>query len=142
MSLSANRKPRSGRHNGPLRYLLDYRESTKYDFIEDSIMTLRAPLALAACLLTIGSALADEQFDAGKKVFLEQAQPSCTVCHTLNDAGSAGAIGPNLDELKPSADQVVNAVSGGVGIMPAFDGSLSEEQIKAVAYYVEKATSK
>ncbi|KKN50358.1 hypothetical protein LCGC14_0633730, partial [marine sediment metagenome] len=24
----------------------------------------------------------------------------------------------------------------------AFDGSLSEEQIKAVAYYVEKATSK
>ncbi|WP_417546343.1 c-type cytochrome [Marinobacter sp.] len=105
-------------------------------------MTFRVPLALAAGMLTIGSALADEQFDARKKVFLEQSQPSCTICHTLNDAGSAGEIGPNLDELKPSAGQVANAVSGGVGIMPAFDGSLSDEQIKAVAYYVEKVTSK
>ena len=103
-------------------------------------MTFRVPLAFAACMLTIGSALADEQFDAGKKVFLEQAQPSCTICHTLNDAGSAGEIGPNLDELKPNREQVVNAVTSGVGIMPAFNESLSEEQIQAVAHYVATVT--
>src|SRR5262245_4066281 len=32
---------------------------------------------------------------AGKKVFLTA---GCTACHTLADAGSAGTVGPNLDE--------------------------------------------
>jgi cytochrome c6 len=86
--------------------------------------------------------MADEQLELGKKVFTEQAQPSCTICHALNDAGSAGEIGPNLDELKPSAEQVSNAVKSGVGIMPAFGDSLSEQQIKAVAHYVESVTGK
>lgn len=105
-------------------------------------MILRVPFAFVLCASGAGSALADEQFDAGKKVFMEEAQPSCTVCHVLSDAGSTGNIGPNLDDLKPGAEQVANAVSGGVGVMPAFDSSLSELQIKAVAHYVEKAASK
>jgi mono/diheme cytochrome c family protein len=78
----------------------------------------------------------------GKKVFTQEAQPSCTVCHALADAGSAGAIGPDLDELKPSREAVVNAVTGGVGIMPAFEESLSAEQIQAVAAYVAAVTGK
>lgn len=78
--------------------------------------------------------------EKGKQVFTQEAQPSCIVCHTLSDAGSAGAIGPNLDELKPSRQQVINAVTGGVGIMPAFDESLSSEQIQAVAHYVATMT--
>lgn len=72
----------------------------------------------------------------GKQVFTEEAQPSCTVCHTLSDAGSAGTIGPDLDEMKPSREQVINAVTGGVGIMPAFNESLSSEQIQALADYI------
>lgn len=78
--------------------------------------------------------------DKGKQVFTQDAQPSCTICHTLADAGSAGAVGPDLDELKPTKEQVVNAVTGGVGIMPAFNESLSEEQIQAVAHYVATVT--
>jgi len=78
--------------------------------------------------------------DKGKKVFTQEAQPACSVCHTLADAGSSGAIGPNLDELKPSRETVVNAVTGGVGVMPAFDESLSAEQIQAVAAYVARVT--
>lgn len=78
--------------------------------------------------------------EKGKKVFTQEAQPACTVCHTLADAGSTGAIGPNLDELKPSRETVVNAVNGGVGVMPAFGDSLSTEQIQAVAAYVATVT--
>ena len=79
--------------------------------------------------------------ERGKKVFTEEATPSCTVCHTLTDAGSAGAIGPNLDELKPSRQQVINAVTSGVGVMPAYGESLSTEQIQAVADFVATVTA-
>jgi mono/diheme cytochrome c family protein len=98
-------------------------------------------LTLATCASLIsGPILADELFDAGKKVFQQQAQPSCALCHSLNDAGSSGEIGPRLDDLKPTQEQVINAVTGGVGIMPAFGDSLSAEQIKAVAHYVSTAS--
>lgn len=94
---------------------------------------------LAATPVQLAMADDDDKFALGKAVFTEQAQPSCTVCHTLEDAGAAAEIGPNLDELKPTTERVAAAVSGGLGIMPAFE-SLSEEQIEAVAYYVSKAT--
>lgn len=84
--------------------------------------------------------MADGQLDAGKEVFLNGAVPSCTICHTLADAGSAGAIGPNLNELKPDEDRVLKAVTNGVGIMPAFGESLSKEQIAAVSHYVAELT--
>ncbi|MBC7944354.1 MAG: cytochrome c [Burkholderiales bacterium] len=76
----------------------------------------------------------------GKTIFTKTAQPSCTLCHALKDAGSSAEIGPNLDELKPDAERVAKAVKDGLGIMPAFGESLSDEQIKAVAHYVARAT--
>lgn len=84
---------------------------------------------------------ADELLDEGKKVFTEQAQPSCTICHALKDAGSTGTIGPNLNDLKPSEEQVFNALNGGIGVMPDFSETLSQEQMKAVAHYVATAVS-
>ncbi|MBW4934492.1 SorU family sulfite dehydrogenase c-type cytochrome subunit [Marinobacter sp. F4206] len=93
-----------------------------------------------ACTLLATNALSDELAEQGKKVFTELAQPSCTICHALSDAGSAGEIGPNLDELAPSVTQVQNAVKGGVGLMPAFGDSLSQAQITAVAHYVASVT--
>ncbi|AOY90368.1 sulfide dehydrogenase [Marinobacter salinus] len=86
------------------------------------------------------SATAGDLAERGKQVFTQEAQPSCTICHTLSDAGASGEIGPNLDELAPSEDQVRNAVTSGVGIMPAFSESLSEEQINAVARYISSVT--
>ena len=71
---------------------------------------------------------------AGKEVFLGSA--GCATCHTLSDAGSTGAIGPDLDAASPSYDKVVERVTNGQGIMPAFGGQLSEEQIQDVAAYV------
>lgn len=73
---------------------------------------------------------------AGKGVFTATAQPSCGGCHTLADAGATGTVGPNLDEAKPSADLVVSRVTKGQGAMPAYAGSLTEEQIADVAAYV------
>ena len=73
---------------------------------------------------------------AGKEVFLTVASPPCAGCHTLSDAGSTGAVGPNLDEASPSYDKVVERVTGGAGVMPSFQGKLTDQQIADVAAYV------
>ncbi|HSP70855.1 MAG TPA: c-type cytochrome [Gaiellaceae bacterium] len=76
---------------------------------------------------------------AGKKVF---ASAGCSGCHTLKDAGASGTTGPNLDDLKPSAERVAKQVENGGKIMPAFKGSLSAQQIQDVAAYVASAAGK
>jgi cytochrome c6 len=70
---------------------------------------------------------------AGKEVF---ASAGCASCHTLADAGATGAVGPNLDEAKPSSDLVVDRVTNGKGVMPPFGEQLTEQQIQDVAAYV------
>jgi cytochrome c6 len=75
---------------------------------------------------------------AGKEVFLGES--GCSGCHTLADAGSTGTIGPNLDALKPSYDQVVLQVTNGGAVMPPFGDKLTEQQIQDVAAYVSSVT--
>jgi len=70
----------------------------------------------------------------GKTVFTA----NCGGCHTLGDAGTSGAVGPNLDQAQPDAATVKAYVRGGVGGMPAFGGNLSNAEINAVAAYVSK----
>jgi len=94
-------------------------------------------LLLSAGLLF--EAARPENLELGKQVFLEKAEPPCALCHTLKAAGATGEIGPNLDELKPDEEKVINAVKSGVGNMPPFDEVLSEAEIAAVAKYVAKA---
>jgi mono/diheme cytochrome c family protein len=71
----------------------------------------------------------------GEEVF---AAAGCGSCHTLAAAGAGGTIGPNLDESQPSVDLVVDRVTNGRGAMPPFRDQLSEEQIQAVAEYVNE----
>ncbi len=71
---------------------------------------------------------------AGKEVFLGAA--ACGGCHTLADAGTSGQVGPNLDDTQPSADLVVERVTNGLGAMPSFSNTLSEQEIADVAAYV------
>jgi YVTN family beta-propeller protein len=75
----------------------------------------------------------------GKKVFTS----NCGGCHTLAAAGTNGSVGPNLDNLKPSAAVVKTTVENGSGTMPAFKDSLSAAEIDAVAAFVagEKAAA-
>lgn len=93
-------------------------------------------------LLVLGSlgAACHAQED-GKRLFISGATPSCTLCHTLKDAGAEGTVGPSLDELRPDAQRVVKALKNGIGQMPAFR-TLSEEQIQAIARYVEQVAGK
>ena len=74
---------------------------------------------------------------AGKEVFLGAS--ACGGCHTLADAGTSGAVGPNLDESKPSYDLALDRVTNGQGGMPSFSSTLSEQQIADVAAYVSSA---
>jgi mono/diheme cytochrome c family protein len=73
---------------------------------------------------------------AGKQVF-ESA--GCVASHTLEDAGSTGTVGPNLDDAKPPATLVVTRVTEGAGAMPSFKDKLTEQQIQDVAAYVSSA---
>lgn len=90
---------------------------------------------VAACLFAVAvQAQADEQ---GKTLFTAGAKPiACAVCHTLADAGSAGAIGPDLDELQPSKEQILKVMNEGMGAMPSFAQTLSDEERDAIATYV------
>jgi len=76
----------------------------------------------------------------GRTIFRETAAPPCSTCHTLADAEATGAVGPNLDDLGRSPQQVKAAVTNGVGAMPPFDKTLTAEQIEDVARYVFEAT--
>ena len=89
-----------------------------------------------AVIAPAGPSCADEAAMAlGKNVFLEISSPQCALCHTLADAGASGAVGPVLDELKPTTDRVRTAVTKGIGPMPP-NSSLTREQVVAVALYV------
>ena len=77
---------------------------------------------------------ADELFNKGKEVFLEAG--NCAACHSLSDAGSIAEIGPNLNEIRPQVQAILMAVRNGIGVMPAMEGILSDEEIEAVAHYV------
>jgi mono/diheme cytochrome c family protein len=55
----------------------------------------------------------------GRELYIE----NCATCHTLDATKSVGRVGPNLDELRPPAELVVNAIEDGRargnGQMPA-----------------------
>ena len=103
-------------------------------------MKMKKILIVLICLVFSSSAFADSKMELGLEVFNNKAQ--CGMCHTLQAAGSEGQIGTNFDQLKPSMLQVVSAVTNGIGVMPAFEGMLSSEEIDAVAYYVFESTNK
>lgn len=103
----------------------------------------RRLIGLALCTATAFSGNASGggavEMEKGRQMFLQGTKPACALCHTLQDAGAAGAIGPSLDDLKPDAERVAKAIRQGVGIMPAFP-DLSDAEVKLLADYVAAAT--
>jgi cytochrome c6 len=96
--------------------------------------------AVMVALAGAGAQAAASEDEKGRQLFTEVAKPPCGLCHTLAAAGTSGKIGPSLDELKPDADRVSRALKQGVGVMPAFEESLTEEQIAILARYVARVT--
>ena len=87
---------------------------------------------------TSTSTFADPKMNLGLEVYNKKAQ--CGVCHVLQAAGSEGQIGPNLDQLKPTMSKIISVVTNGIGVMQAWEGILTHEEIEAVAYYVFNST--
>ena len=91
-------------------------------------------------LTLCSTVLADPKMDLGLDVYNNKAE--CGACHTLQAAGSEGQIGPDLDALKPQMNKIIDVVTNGIGVMQAWEGILSYEEIEAVAYYVFQSTNK
>jgi mono/diheme cytochrome c family protein len=101
--------------------------------------------ALVIVLLFAGPSLIDAKKSSTTGAASEIGAPSgsgvfasagCGGCHTLKAAGASGTVGPNLDQLHPSAATVSGIVRSGGGTMPSFADKLPEDQIAAVATYV------
>lgn len=67
---------------------------------------------------------------------------NCSSCHTLAAAGAKGQVGPNLDEISPALERIVEQIHKGGGGMPPFEGQLTEAQIQALAKYVFESRGK
>lgn len=72
----------------------------------------------------------------GRQLFID----NCGTCHALSDAGTTGTIGPSLDGASLAAEGVEAQVRSGAGLMPPFEGVLSNEEIREVAAYVAAAS--
>jgi mono/diheme cytochrome c family protein len=70
----------------------------------------------------------------GQELFVE----NCGACHTLDAAGTAGAVGPNLDEAQNNEAEVLMAIEQGGqepgGAMP--QNVVTGDDAKAVAKFV------
>jgi len=107
--------------------------------IRVSFIAFSAALTLAACGGSDeGTSTPAPAANAGKQLFTS----NCSTCHTLADAGAKGAVGPNLDQLRPGPDLVTHQVTNGGGGMPAFANKLTAAQIKQVADYVSSVAGK
>jgi mono/diheme cytochrome c family protein len=89
---------------------------------------------------------------AGKEIFTTTAEPPCSTCHTLKEAGATQTIGPNLDEVLKGKDAAFihesivdpNAeIASGYqpGIMPETYGEqLDEQQLADLVAFLVQAT--
>ncbi|MGZ8665888.1 MAG: cbb3-type cytochrome c oxidase subunit I [Solirubrobacterales bacterium] len=68
---------------------------------------------------------------------------SCGSCHTLSAAGTSGTVGPDLDQTKPSKQQVLSAIqNGGLGSGTMPPDLLTGADAEAVAAYVSQNAGK
>tara|TARA_B100000287_G_C20405846_1_gene691503 strand:- start:71 stop:397 length:327 start_codon:yes stop_codon:yes gene_type:complete len=99
-------------------------------------------ILLFSSSLSINLKADSEKMALGLDVYNNKAM--CGTCHILKAAASEGNIGPDLDSLKPSEEQVKLVVTDGLGVMPAFgaEGLLTPEEIDAVSHFVANSAGK
>lgn len=92
-------------------------------------------VVLAAACRTADAPRGDPE--AGAMV-VERLDNSCGLCHTLQSAGFEGTAAPNLDELRPGYERVLDAVRDGPGLMPSFAQELTEREMHDVAAFISR----
>ena len=93
--------------------------------------------------LCLQSLIADDaKMKKGLEIFNESA--GCAGCHALKAAGAEGNVGPNLDTVDLTIESVVEMVTYGLGVMPAYgeDEILTPEEIEIVSTYVVNSAGK
>ncbi len=94
-------------------------------------------------ILNFQAAFSDEEtMKKGLEIFNEKA--GCAGCHILKAAGAEGNIGPNLDTVSVTKEYVIEMVTWGLGVMPAYgeEGILTKEEIDIVSFYVANSAGK
>ena len=100
-------------------------------------------MAISLFILSPQLVFSDEaKMKKGLEIFNETA--GCAGCHILKAAGSEGNVGPNLDTVNVTIDSVVEMVTYGLGVMPAYgeEEILTKEEIEIVSYYVVNVAGK
>jgi len=107
----------------------DTRGSRQATFLISAAFLLVFGIGLPALVLASNGSQKDKQAAGGvdltgaqvngRKLFAK----NCATCHTLHAVNAVGKVGPNLDELRPPKELVVNAIEDGRargnGQMPA-----------------------
>ena len=102
-------------------------------------MKLKLNYLVIFSLIFFSELKSDEIFLKGKDIFLNAG--NCSTCHSLKDANSNANIGPNLNEIRPVLERVYTVVMNGAGVMPSYQGILTEDEMKAVSYYVSESVN-
>ena len=89
---------------------------------------MRIMIILITFICTNISLKADEVLELGKDIFYNK--QACVNCHILNSADGG--------QNQLSKDHVINIVTNGYGVMPAYKNILSEDEINAVATFINK----
>ena len=79
-------------------------------------------------LLKASASQADDMIKVGENIFYNK--EACINCHILN-----ASDGGNNQLTK---EHVINIVTNGYGVMPAYKDKLTEKEIEAVAIFVSK----
>ena len=83
-------------------------------------------IIISILLLKASIGQADEMIKVGENIFYNK--EACINCHVLN-----ASDGGNKQLTK---DHVINIVTNGYGVMPAYKDKLTEKEIEAVAIFV------
>lgn len=107
-------------------------------FVRDEMLTSQEATDVVNYVLSLSGGTSDAASAArGSTVFEEQ----CTSCHGPGGEGNADMGSPNLTDAKwlygGDREAIMASVSDGRnGVMPAWEGRLSDAQIKELALYV------
>ena len=85
-------------------------------------------IIISMFLLKVSISHADDMIKLGTNIFYNK--EACINCHILN-----AADGGNNQLTK---EHVINIVTNGYGVMPAYKDNLTEKEIEAVAIFVSK----
>jgi mono/diheme cytochrome c family protein len=98
---------------------------------------LRIALLVGAATLGIAPVHAQSAADAGRDVYTEH----CATCHgeRLNATGAAPDLKQLSADQKPHFDEMVR---NGKGQMPAWEGTISDEEIDQIWDYIRSRAEK